>query len=47
MFEALHFIPFEVGTAIATWGAVVALWATAAAGFLNAAKENDGVHGNV
>lgn len=37
-------IPNEVGMAIATWAAMFALWAALAAGFLNAAKENDGVN---
>ena len=42
MFEALTFIPHEIGTAIACWAAMVALWSAFAAGLLNAAKENDG-----
>ena len=42
MFEFLTFIPHELGTAITTWSAMVALWALFAAGLLEAAKENDG-----
>lgn len=41
MFEALTIIPHDIGTAVATWGIMVALWAAFAAGLLNAAKEND------
>ena len=44
MFEFLTFIPHELGTIIATWSGMVALWALFAAGLLEAAKENDGVH---
>ncbi len=42
MFDFLHFIPHDLGTALTTWAIIVALWSLTAAGFLNAAKENDG-----
>ncbi len=39
--EFLALIPHEVGMAITTWGAMIAMLALGAAGFLNVAKEND------
>jgi hypothetical protein len=42
MFETLTFIPHDIGTAIATWSALIALWSLFAAGLLEASKENDG-----
>ncbi len=44
MFEFLTFIPYELGTALAVWSALVATLAAGAAGFLNVAKENQGVN---
>ena len=39
--EFLALIDYEVGTAVATWAAMIAILALGAAGFLNVAKEND------
>ncbi len=41
MFEALTFIPHDVGTLISTWSALIAIWSLGAAGFISIAKEND------
>ena len=42
MFDFLHFIPHDLGTALTTWAIMIALWATFAAGLVECAKENDG-----
>ncbi len=44
MFDFLHFISHDVGTAMATGAWMGSMWARCAAGLLNAAKENAGVH---
>lgn len=41
--EFLALIPHEVGMEIATWTAMIATLALGAAGFLNVAKENEGM----
>ncbi len=43
MMEFLALIPYELGTEIATWAAMVATLALGGAGFLNMAKENEGM----
>ena len=45
MFDFLHFIPHDLGTALTTWAVMIVLWATFAAGLVECAKENDGVAG--
>ncbi len=44
--EFLALIPYEVGTSIATWAGMIAILALGAAGFLNVAKENEGLDMN-
>ena len=46
-FETLALLSYDVGTTAALWSALIALLAAGAAGFLNAAKENDGAGSNV
>ncbi len=41
--EFLALIDHEVGMGLATWAAMIATLALGAAGFLNVAKENEGM----
>ena len=43
MFDFLHILSHELGTAISVWAAMTAVLAAGAAGFLNVMKENEGV----
>ncbi len=43
MFEALTFIPYELGMDLAFYGAMAALWGATLVGFLTCAKTDDGM----
>ncbi len=46
-FETLALLSYDAGTTAACWSGMIAIWALGAAGFLEAAKENDGVQMDV